>query len=140
MLAMLAALVRFAITRGGALGAGVAIADVINLDMLRQEAWRLAPGSDENAIEEAARTAARALNISGDEVFWPTYSKGDRRGQYITPTHLVIALAPPTKGRSAFYIGKYHSSKSVRAANSMGYKKGLAAGRRSAVQTRQIAG
>jgi len=87
-------------------GIGVAVSDIINLDWLRQEAIKAAPGSDAEAIEESARTAARLLGLEGDEVLWPRR----RDGNAIVPRYLTIDLA---RGR-AWYSSKHYSYKSAR--------------------------
>lgn len=92
---------------GAAAGAVVA-ADAINFDWLQKEAVKVAPGSDVAALVEAARTAARLLNLEGDEVLWPRR----RDGSPIAPNYLVLDI---NRGR-AWYTSKYFSRKSVRAA------------------------
>lgn len=89
-------------------GGAAVVADVVNLDWLRQESIKIAPGSDAAALEEAARTAARLLNLSGEEVLWPR----SRSGEPISPNYLTIDLG---RGR-AWYHGKYYSRKSVSSA------------------------
>lgn len=88
-------------------GLGVAISDVVNLDMLRAEALRQAGTSDPQALDEAARTAARLLGLDGSEVLWPI---SRRTGQQIVPKYLTIDLQ---KGR-AWYTDTYNSSNYVR--------------------------
>lgn len=111
-------------------GAAVAIGDVINLDWLRQQAIRIAPGSDREALEEASRLAARLLGLEGDEVLWPR----QRNGEPITPKYMIIDL---NRGR-AWYSTRYYSRKSVNAGRRRGFGRGVGAGRRQAVQTAQI--
>lgn len=116
---------RFAASRGVvAVGTGVAISDFINLDWLRTQGIRLAPGSDAAAIEEAARTAARLLGLNGDEVLWPTRR---RTGEPIVPKYLTIDLS---RGR-AWYSTTHYSFKSVRAARRRGSSRGFGRGQRS---------
>lgn len=93
-----------ALVAGGAAG-GIIGSDIINLDWLRRESFKIAPGSDAVALEEAARTVARMLNLSGDEVLWPRTRTGDP----IAPKYLTIDLG---RGR-AWYHTKYYSKKSV---------------------------
>lgn len=115
------------------IGTGIAvIADLINLDVLRQWALEVAPGSDGAAIEEAARMAARALGLEGDEVLWPVR----RDGMRITPKYMVIDL---NRGR-AWYSTHYYSKKSVSAGRRRGFGRGMGAGRRQAVDNKIIAG
>jgi len=103
------------------IGVGLAVADVINLDMLRRDALNLAPGSDPEAIEEAARTAARLLGLEGDEVLWPV----TRQGTPIVPHYLTVDL---TKGR-AWYSSRHYSKKSVNSAFRRGRGRGFGRGR-----------
>lgn len=91
-------------------GTAVTIADVINLDYLRREALNIAPGSDREALEEAARLAARLLGLEGDEILWPR----QRSGEPIVPHYLIIDL---NRGRGWFST-RYYSRKSVRGAAS----------------------
>lgn len=89
-------------------GAAVAIGDVVNLDWLRQQAIRIAPGSDKTALEEAARLAARLLGLEGDEILWPR----GRNGEPITPKYMIVDF---NRGRGWFST-RYYSRKSVRGA------------------------
>lgn len=89
-----------AASRGVQLAAGgIVAADLINLDWLRAQSIRIAPGSDKAAIEQAARTAAQLLGMAGDEVLWPYHRRGALQGEPITPMYLVVDL---TKGRAWF--------------------------------------
>lgn len=100
-----------AVSRGFQIGAGTAlITDFVNLDWLRQQSIKLAPGSDQAAIEQAARTAAQLLGLAGDEILWPTHRSGARAGEPIIPQYLTIDL---TKGRG-WFSSKYYSRKSAR--------------------------
>jgi len=97
-----------AASRGVQLAAGGAlVADFINLDWLRQQAVKIAPGSDRAALEQAARTAATLLGLAGDEVLWPVHRRGALQGEPITPMYLVVDL---TKGR-AWFSSRYKSTK-----------------------------
>lgn len=117
MIPLLAALIMRSISRwaavrttaltAGAGFAGAGLTDVINLDWLRQESIRVAPGSDPEALEEAARTAARLLGLAGDEVLWPM----SRNGTFIIPRYLTIDIA---RGR-AWYSTRHYSRKSAMA-------------------------
>lgn len=99
-----------AASRGVQLAAGgVVAADLINLDWLRSQSIRIAPGSDQAAIEQAARTAAQLLGMAGDEVLWPTHRRGALQGEPITPMYLVVDL---TRGR-AWFSSRYYSRKSA---------------------------
>jgi len=100
-----------AASRGVQLAAGgIVAADLINLDWLRQQSIRIAPGSDQAAIEQAARTAAQLLGMAGDEVLWPTHRRGALQGEPITPMYLTVDL---TRGR-AWFSSRYFSRKSTR--------------------------
>lgn len=103
-------------TRSVALGVGVAggaassslITDFINIDFLRKSALEIAPGSDREALEEAARLAARLLGLEGDEILWPRH----RTGEPIAPHYLIVDLS---RGRG-WFSSRYYSKKSVRGA------------------------
>jgi len=98
----------FAASRGVQMAAGGAIvADFLNLDWLRTQAIKIAPGSDRAAIEQAARMAASLLGLAGDEVLWPVHRRGALQGEPITPMYLVVDL---TKGR-AWFSSRYNSTK-----------------------------
>lgn len=86
---------------------GIAIgAGAISLQGLRDQAQILAGASDIQALDEAARTAARMLGLDGSEVLWPM----DRLGNRIAPKYFHVDLI---KGR-AWYTAEYFSRKSVR--------------------------
>lgn len=87
-------------------GGGVAID--LTLGWLQEQALHVAPGSDPEALVEAARMAARMLGLENDEVLWPRR----RDGVPITPRYFVIDL---DRGR-AFVTSRYYSRKSVNAA------------------------
>lgn len=94
-----------AASRGVQLAAGgIVAADLINLDWLRQQSIRIAPGSDQAAIEQAARTAAQLLGMAGDEVLWPVHRRGALQGEPITPMYLTVDL---TRGRAWFSTRYY---------------------------------
>ena len=117
-----------AIVAGGA----VAISDVINIDFLRRQALEIAPGSDREALEEAARTAARLLGLEGDEVLWPRR----RSGEPIIPQYLIVDL---NRGR-AWYSARYYSRKSVNAGRRRGWGRGFRGGQRSIATISQAQG
>lgn len=107
--------------RGGlglALTAGAVAADLLNVDELRQEAVRVAPTSDPEALEEAARQIMRMVGADGSEVLWP--------GNGVSPRYYVFDLST---GRQ-WFTGQYRSYKSVRAALRYGIRKGIATGKR----------
>lgn len=95
-------------TTAGGLTTGLAISDFINIDFLRRAALEIAPGSDREALEEAARLAARLLGLEGDEILWPR----QRSGEPIVPHYLIIDL---NRGRGWFST-RYYSRKSVKGA------------------------
>lgn len=71
---LIAALLSFVRSKVGAaaIGAGgAALGDFINIDVLRQQAVKLAPTSDPEALEEAARTLIRMLGLDGSDVIFP---------------------------------------------------------------------
>lgn len=87
-------------------GAAATTGITISLANLRDQAAVIAGGSDIQALDEAARTAARMLGLDGSEVLWPM----DRLGNRIAPKYFHVDL---TKGR-AWYTSEYFSRKSVR--------------------------
>jgi len=70
--------------------------------------------------KEATSLTARILGIVGDEVLWPTHTRGAKKGERISPEYLTIKMSD---GR-AWFSGSYRSAKSVDA----GFKRGLRAG------------
>lgn len=68
---LLAALMRWLVTKAGPATAGAGIGDLINIDILRQQAVKLAPTSDPEALEEAARQLMRMLGLDGSDVLFP---------------------------------------------------------------------
>lgn len=71
---LIAALMQFVRSKAGQLaiaGGGTALADIINIDILRQQAVKFAPTSDAEALEEAARMIMRLLGIDGTDVRGP---------------------------------------------------------------------
>lgn len=90
---------------GSGAATGIAVAsDILNLDFFRQQAIRLAPGSDANALEEVARLAMRLLNLDSGTVFWPR----DRiSGEPIPPMFMVLDFS---RGR-AWFTGRNPASR-----------------------------
>jgi len=86
--------------------AGATTAIALTLEDLRNQARVMAGASDIQALDEAARTAARMLGLDGSEVLWPM----DKLGNRIAPKYFHVDL---TKGR-AWYTAEYFSRKSVR--------------------------
>lgn len=132
MIALVARLITLALRAASArglvaIGSGAVLADFINLDWLRQQSIKIAPGSDPQAIEEAARTAARLLGLSGDEVLWPTHTRGAMAGEPIVPKYLTIDLS---RGR-AWYSTRHVSFKALRRARGFGARRGFRSGQRS---------
>lgn len=68
---LVAALMAFVRSRMGTLAVGSSIGDIINIDVLRQQSVKLAPTSDPEALEEAARMLMRMLGLDGSEVLFP---------------------------------------------------------------------
>lgn len=87
-------------------GAAGVTAIALTLEDLRNQARVLAGASDIQALDEAARTAARMLGLDGSEILWPM----DRLGNRIAPKYFHVDLL---KGR-AWYTAEYFSRKSVR--------------------------
>ncbi len=113
-------------TKAIAIGAGAStIADLINLDWLRRETIKLAPGSPAAAVEDAARMAARMLGLDGSNILWPRHTKGAKQGEAIIPTYFVLNL---TNGQ-AWYTSTYNSYKSKRAYANRSYARGIEKGK-----------
>lgn len=68
---LLAALMKWIVTKAGPTTIGVGIGDLVNIDILRQQAVKLAPTSDPEALEEAARQLMRMLGLDGSDVLFP---------------------------------------------------------------------
>lgn len=68
---LLAALMKWVVSRAGPIAVGTGIADLVNIDILRQQAVKLAPTSDPEALEEAARQLMRMLGLDGSDVLFP---------------------------------------------------------------------
>lgn len=103
--------------RGGlVLTAGAVAVDLLNIDMLRQEAVKIAPRSDPEALEEAARQIIRMTGADGTQVMWP-------RG---TPRYFVMDLV---SGRQ-WFTTRYINFAWVRNANRRGFSRGIRAGQR----------
>lgn len=125
-LKLVATLIRNAMAKAaankGAIGLAVGtslVADSINMDWLLQESARVAPGSEQAGIIQAAQTAARMLGLGGEEVLWPTHQRGPNAGEFITPRYFTLDLV---QGR-AWYSGKHYSRKAVNAAFMRGRKR-----------------
>lgn len=126
--ALLAMLLRAGVARVIAQRAGLAVAggtvllaDVLDVDFFRGEANRILPGSDPDALDDAARAAARAFGLDGGEaVLWPAYRRGAKRGEPITPEYLVISL----RAGRAWFSSNYYSKASLDAK----FKRGRAFG------------
>lgn len=70
---LIAALIAFIKSKQGiaAIGTTAALSDLVNIDILRQQAVKVAPTSDPEALEEAARMVMRMLGLDGSEVLFP---------------------------------------------------------------------
>lgn len=114
---------RIAGSRAGIL-AGVAVT-AVTLNDLRQAAIVEAPQSDPAALEEAARTAARLLGLSGDEILWPVHGRRHAQaGEPINPRYLVVDLQ---RGRG-WFMESYVSRKALNRARFSGNRRGFARG------------
>ena len=104
----------------------------ITLNDIRQAAIVEAPQSDPAALEEAARTAARLLGLSGEEILWPTHGRRHAQaGEPINPRYLVVDLQ---RGRG-WFMESYTSRKALFAARRGGMRRGY--GRGQAMGLRQ---
>lgn len=118
--------------RVGVVG-GVAVA-AITLNDLRQAAIVEAPQSDPAALEEAARTAARLLGLSGEEILWPTHGRRHAQaGEPINPRYLVVDLQ---RGRG-WFMESYTSRKALMRARSFGARRGFSRGKATGLRETQ---
>lgn len=99
---------------GLAISIGAMLVDLLNIDELRQEAVKIAPRSDPEALEEAARQIIRMTGADGTKTFWP---KGP-------PRYYVFDLATGNQ----WFISRYINFKWVRNANKRGFAAGTRAG------------
>lgn len=97
---------RFGPGASAAVAGGSAVAALVTLSDLREQAVIEAGASDPQALDEAARTAARMLGLDGSEVLWPS----DRLGNQINPKYFHVNLS----NGQAWYTAEYFSRKSVR--------------------------
>ena len=99
--------------------------NVISQDDIRAKAIQIAgpPTNDEQraAIEHLVGFATAILESA--DVMWPTYQRGDKRGQKVEPMYLTFDF---TQGR-AWVHHRYYSKKSVDA----GYRRGRRHGERA---------
>lgn len=119
--------------RGVQIGVGAAgIADVLNIDVLRREAVKLAPTSDPEALEEAARQILRMLGIDGSDVRgpkkiedWNYFHMSMQTGQawftrsYISRHSQKALIRAVTRAPSGVVGGGYRSTSGYRG----GYKR-----------------
>lgn len=118
--------------RVGGLAAVGAVA--ITLADLRNAAVLEAPQSDPAALEEAARTAARLLGLSGEEILWPTHGRRHAQaGEPINPRYLVVDLQ---RGRG-WFMESYTSRKALMSARRRGSSRGFFRGQRWGMQATQ---
>lgn len=68
---------KWVVSRAGPLTVGTGIGDLVNIDLLRQQAVKLAPTSDPEALEEAARQLMRMLGLDGSDVLFPPGGPGN---------------------------------------------------------------
>jgi len=97
---------------------GAVAADLINIDELRREAVKLAPNSDPEALEEAARQVMRMVGADGSDVQFP--SNGP-------PKYFMMNM----QNGQMWFTTRYNSSKTVRAAARRGAGRGFGRGQRS---------
>lgn len=112
--------------RAGAIAIGASLgamtSDIINIDVLRRDSVQLAPSSDPEALEFAARQIHFMLGLDGGDVRFPS------TGQ-IRVFHFDI-----TNG-NAWWTTRYYSAKSVKAARSAGARRGFSSGKRDMART-----
>lgn len=115
---------------GSGAATGIAVAsDILNLDFFRQQALRLAPGSDASALEEVARLAMRLLNLDSGQIFWPR----DRiSGEPIPPLYMVLDFS---RGR-AWFTGRNPASRR-RSFGGGGYRRAVRTSRRYSMRYRR---
>jgi hypothetical protein len=94
---LVARLVAWALAKRAAvaLGTGVLIGEAaVSLQDLRDRAQVEAGASDIQALDEAARTAARMLGLDGSQILWPM----DRLGNHIAPKFFHVDLQKGVRG------------------------------------------
>lgn len=104
-----------------ALAGSAAIAE-ITIDALRQEAVKIAPGSDPEALEEAARQVLRMVGADGTDVRFP--SNGP-------PNYFMMNMS----NGQMWFTTRYNSAKTVAAARRRGGARGFASGKRDMART-----
>lgn len=104
---------------GLAITGGAVAADLLNIDELRTEAVRIAPTSDPEALEEAARQILRMTGADGSDVMWP--------GNGGIPKYYHMNL----QNGQQWFTANYTSANTVRAAARRGNARGFRAGQRS---------
>lgn len=114
-----------------AVTAGAIVGDALNLDFLRREAIKLAPGATAEDVRAVADFAGRALGIGPDKTLWVT-----RRGQPCNPKYLVIRLAQG----DMYLTDTLISMKAKRALQRRGSGRGFFRGQRSIATISQAQG
>lgn len=109
-------------------GGAAAVIDVLNIDVLRREAVRIAPRSDPEALEEASRQIMRMLGLDGSNVIGP---KDIRDWNYF---HFSVAH------QRAWWTKRYTSGRSRRAAFGRGSRRGFGRGQRNIATISQAQG
>lgn len=109
----------------GALITGATLADLLNLDILRQWAVKIGPRSDPEALEQWARMVMSMTGADGTKVIGPDDPKD---WNYFTFS---------VNGQRAWWHKQYNSFKSKRASFQAGMKRGTAAGKREIAQISQ---
>lgn len=110
---------------------GAAVGEAwVTLDGLRSQAAVEAGASDIQALDEAARTAARLLGLDGSHVLWPM----DRLGNHIAPKYFHVDLV---KGR-AWFTATYTKRRRFRSFGRGGssYNRMSSIARRAVVRSR----
>lgn len=118
-------LIQWAIAQRTGLAVGTTI---VTLQGLRDRAQVEAGASDIQALDEAARTAARMLGLDGSQILWPM----DRLGNKIAPKYFHVDLL---KGRG-WFTAEYNSGKYVSALKRRAYRNRFSSLRR---YTRSVA-
>lgn len=108
--------------RGLILQAGTAALTALTIDELRQEAVKIAPGSDPEALEEAARQVMRMVGADGSDVQFPTNGP---------PNYFMMNM----QNGQMWFTTRYNSSKTVAAARKRGAARGFASGKRDMART-----
>jgi len=112
--------------RAGMIGLtiGTVAADLLNIDELRQEAVRIAPASDPEALEEAARQIMRMTGADGSSVIW-----GPGNPRYY---HFDLTTG------NAWFTERYNSQKAKRAWGKAQLQRGIRIGKSEMATTAMV--